>query len=84
MKGLSTVKRQSNSANRCAGAIPARSLRPKADWNPNYEPAEKIRPVLNLQPMSDLNLAIRNGWGDTPQSKLPPDWRQSFNAKGKR
>ena len=32
-------------------------------------------PSLNLQPMSELNLKIANGWGDTPQTKLPPDWR---------
>ena len=32
-------------------------------------------PALNLQLMSELDLKIANGWGDTPQTKLPPDWR---------
>lgn len=27
------------------------------------------------QPMEDLDLMIANGWGDTPQHRLPPDWR---------
>jgi hypothetical protein len=30
---------------------------------------------LGLQPLSDLDLMIKNGWGDTPQTKLPADWR---------
>jgi hypothetical protein len=33
-----------------------------------------------LQPMPDLDLMIRNGWGDTPQTKLPCDWRTRRNA----
>ncbi len=30
---------------------------------------------LNLQPMSDLDLMIANGWGSTPQTQIPADWR---------
>ncbi len=30
---------------------------------------------LDLQPMSDLDLMIANGWGSTPQNQIPPDWR---------
>ncbi len=30
---------------------------------------------INLQPMSDLDLMIAHGWGDTPQERLPKDWR---------
>lgn len=28
-----------------------------------------------LTPISDLDLMIKNGWGDTPQVRLPVDWR---------
>jgi hypothetical protein len=41
------------------------------------------RPTLNLQPMSDLDLMIANGWGDTPQKKLPENWRTKKNPKGR-
>ncbi len=27
------------------------------------------------QCMEDLTLMCKNGWGDTPQNKLPEDWR---------
>lgn len=37
------------------------------------------KPKLNLQPMSDLDLMIENGWGDTPQVELPDDWRTRKN-----
>ncbi len=30
---------------------------------------------LALQPMSDLDLMIENGWGNTPQTQIPADWR---------
>ena len=30
---------------------------------------------VSLKPISDLDLMIANGWGDTPQSRLPLDWR---------
>ncbi len=30
---------------------------------------------LGLQPMSDLDLMIENGWGSTPQTQIPADWR---------
>ena len=33
------------------------------------------RRKLDLQPMSDLDLMIANGWGDTPQQRMPRDWR---------
>ena len=29
----------------------------------------------SLTPMSDIDLMIKMGWGDTPQSDLPADWR---------
>jgi len=32
-------------------------------------------PLENLTPMEELNLMIEMGWGDTPQKKLPEDWR---------
>ena len=38
--------------------------------------APEPRPSVNLQPLSDLDLMIANGWGDTPQLKLPTDWRE--------
>lgn len=37
-------------------------------------------PHVKLDPMSDLDLAITNGWGDTPQPKLPPDWKTRKNV----
>lgn len=36
-------------------------------------------PSIQLQPLSDLDLAIKNGWRDTPQTKLPVDWRTRIN-----
>lgn len=30
---------------------------------------------IRLDPMSDLDLMIKNGWGDTKQINLPKDWR---------
>jgi hypothetical protein len=39
-------------------------------------PAEReAARMVALTPISDLDLAIRNGWGDIPQTQLPPDWR---------
>ena len=31
---------------------------------------------------AELDLMIRQGWGDTPQQKLPPDWRTRRNPRG--
>lgn len=42
---------------------------------PVYFPDPDPPPRLNLQPMSDLDLMIANGWGDVSQEKLPADWR---------
>lgn len=30
---------------------------------------------LEMTPMDDLDLMIKNGWGGTKRDKLPPDWR---------
>jgi hypothetical protein len=30
-------------------------------------------------PISDLDLMIQNGWGETPQYRLPKDWRTRRN-----
>jgi hypothetical protein len=38
-------------------------------------PPARPRVVVRLDPMSDLDLAIANGWGNTPQNRLPADWR---------
>ena len=32
-------------------------------------------PIIDTEVMSDLDLAIKNGWGNTKGDKLPPDWR---------
>lgn len=37
--------------------------------------SDKRPAPVPLSPMSDLNLMIANGWGDTPQERLPHDWR---------
>lgn len=37
-------------------------------------------PRIRLDPMSDLDLMIANGWGDTPQHRLPADWRTRKKA----
>lgn len=51
----------------------AMSLRCKPD-SPNSDVWHR---PLKLEPeaFKDLDLAIQNGWGDTPQTELPPDWR---------
>jgi hypothetical protein len=36
---------------------------------------------LNLTPVSDLDLMIANGWGDTPQDRMPADWRTRKRRK---
>jgi hypothetical protein len=36
---------------------------------------QSLAPSALPTTMEDLDLAIRNGFGDTPQSKLPKDWR---------
>lgn len=38
----------------------------------------------SLTPASDLDLMIRNGWGNTPRKQLPPDWRTRKNENGLR
>lgn len=46
--------------------------------NDGIEAEERSRALekkLNLTPMSDIDLMIQNGWGDTPQIQLPADWR---------
>lgn len=47
-----------------------------------------MRQVYNLSPMSELGLMIQMGWGDTPQQKLPKDWRTrqkpAFKKPGKK
>ena len=43
--------------------------------------AREIANSMGLQPMADLDLMIRNGWGDTPQTKLPSDWRTRRNPR---
>jgi hypothetical protein len=53
-----------------------RLLRSDSLVTPRVEPAKRD-PELR-----DLDLAIRNGWGDTPQSKMPPDWRTRKNRQG--
>ncbi len=42
-------------------------------------PGDRI--PLSLQPMADLDLAIANGWGSVPQTRLPEDWRTRKNPK---
>lgn len=44
-------------------------------------PRANERPVINLQPLSDLDLMIENGWGDTRQENIPKDWRTRMNPK---
>ena len=40
--------------------------------------------LARLQPISELNLMIANGYGDTPQTQLPADWRTRKNEGKKR
>ncbi len=46
-------------------------------------PVEKVSPDIDRGPMTTLDLAIRMGWGDTPQYKLPKDWRTRRNPNGR-
>ena len=39
------------------------------------EPAKEWEPCESLTPMSDIDLMIANGWGETPQHSIPSDWR---------
>ena len=39
---------------------------------------------VNLQPMSDLDLMIENGWGDVRQCDLPEDWRTTMGPGRKK
>lgn len=41
-----------------------------------------LKPALTIQPMSDLDLMIANGWGNTRQDRLPKDWRVRVKGKG--
>lgn len=34
---------------------------------------------IAFTPMEDLDLMIRNGWGDMAQTLIPKDWRTSKN-----
>ncbi len=63
----------------------SRSLRnPAAQRVPHHVPDHpKATPALQLDPMSDLDLMIENGWGETPQYRLPGDWRTRKNLKAK-
>jgi hypothetical protein len=45
----------------------ARSLTPGTDHG--------LVKIVALQPLSDLDLKIASGWGDTPQTDIPADWR---------
>ena len=62
--------------NRYVGTRRAPSLRPRAD-DLLLRPAESEAMVsrVPLTAISDLDLAIKLGWGDTPQTELPDDWR---------
>ncbi len=52
------------------------SLKCRPDQSFREPKPEKPEPVKMFHtPLSDLDLMIANGWGDTPQSKLPEDWR---------
>jgi hypothetical protein len=58
------------------GLEPARSISERPD-----QVLEAKQPKLTLQPMSDLDLKIQNGWGDTRQTELPHDWRTRKKTK---
>jgi hypothetical protein len=49
-------------------------IRSGEDWHDNSR-----KP--HLQPMSDLDLTIRNGWGDTKQVNMPENWRTVTRAE---
>ena len=34
-----------------------------------------------LTPMSDIDLMIANGWGNTPQTRIPEDWRTRIKTQ---
>jgi hypothetical protein len=57
------------------GMVTPLSLNPWADRG-----AERRRAKVQFTPMEDLNLMIKNGWGDIPQNKLPADWRTRRNG----
>jgi hypothetical protein len=59
--------------------IKATQVSPGMPPPPDYALEFPAAPKLKLQPMSDLDLKIFLGWGDTPQHKLPEDWRTRKN-----
>jgi hypothetical protein len=63
-------KRQS--ARDTIGLAPAPSLR---EWKPGT-----MTSPLELTEMTDLDLMIAQGYGDTPQCDLPADWRVRRNS----
>lgn len=66
------ASRQRGEIFRSLGQEPARSCR--GYLVESDKPEEKPRIKFETS-MSDLDLMIKNGWGDTPQSKIPEDWR---------
>lgn len=56
------------------GALGARRLAPRPDRAMERKDAIAQR-AHDFTPMADIDLMIRNGWGDTPQPKIPADWR---------
>lgn len=36
---------------------------------------------IKFTPFSDLDLMIKNGWGNTRQCNLPKDWRTRHNLR---
>ena len=71
---------------RCEECTAANTER-RAEHRTKPEPVVFIRPTpqtRGLTPMSDLDLALKLGWGDTLWNKLPADWRERQKAQRKR
>lgn len=60
---------------RAYGMQVAQSLAPTPDHH--YEDGKAFQSHESLIPMSDLDLMIKMGWGETPRHKIPADWRTS-------
>ena len=51
-----------------------------ADPEQAMNDGERVKSLqASLTPLSDLDLMIKLGWGDTPQTQLPADWRERKN-----
>lgn len=68
----------------CADIRHTKQAQAKARKRAEVVVMTKAAPRGELTPMADLDLAISLGWGDTPWSKLPADWKTRAKTERRR